>query len=184
MVREDKDIVAECLSGNKQAFEQLVEKYSRRMYAVAYRFMRNQEDSRDVVQESFVAAYSALDRYDPSRKFVTWLLAITTNQALYRLRQRKKRDTTSVPLEEDRVTSGFTPEQEYEQKQQRKNIDTALASLSSSYRAVLVMRHFENLSYEKIAEVLNIPIGTVKTNIFRARRMFANKLSRLEGSFA
>lgn len=181
MEENDKDLVAQCLNGNKQAFEQLAEKYARRMYAVAYRFMCNQEDARDVVQESFLSAYNGLDRYDPKHKFVTWLLAITTKQSLYRLRQRKRLRRHNMPLKEDRVGTTVTPDRELEQRAQRQQIEDTLESLPEKYKAILILRHFENMSYEDIAEAMGLPLGTVKTNIYRARRAFTEQLKLKDG---
>jgi RNA polymerase sigma-70 factor (ECF subfamily) len=183
MYENDHDAIAACLAGKRQAFETLVEKYARRMYTVAYRFMQNHEDTRDVVQESFVAAYNALDRFDQSRKFVTWLLAITTKQSLYRLRQRKTVSRHTVPLEEDRIANGSLPETILERREQQRNIEETISALEPKYRSVLVLRHFEHLSYDEIAATLDLPLGTVKTTLFRARKMFAKLLrQREEGS--
>ncbi len=163
--------VGRCLEGDSSAFEPLVARYQRVLFAVALRLTGDYRDAQDATQNAFVKAYQKLDRYDPSRKFFSWLYRIAVNECLNLRRGRKPHEPLSPALEarteaRDRV----------EAIEQHTRIQAALLQLSSEYRQVVVLRHFAELSYDEIAQTLGIPEKTVKSRLFSARERLAGLL--------
>jgi RNA polymerase sigma-70 factor (ECF subfamily) len=145
----------------------------RAVYAFAYRMMGDRDDADDVAQETFVRAHRALDRYDPSYSFYTWLRTIATRVALHELAKRKRRRTDGgesfETAAETLPTEAADPQALAEASELGRRLDQALGTLSEEYRAVLVLRAVEQLSYAEIAETLAIPVGTVMSRLARAR---------------
>ena len=170
---EIRDWVQQARGGDAQAFRRLVETHMRAVYAIAYRMMGDHDDADDVAQETFVRAHRALDRYDPSYSFYTWLRTIATRVALHELAKRKRRRTEGGEsfemASETLPTEAADPQALAEAGDLRQRLDRALGTLPEEYRAVLVLRAVEQLSYAEIAETLEIPVGTVMSRLARAR---------------
>jgi len=186
---EDSRLVQQTLDGDKETFRALVDKYKRPIYNLAYRILGNVEDANDVAQETFLCAYRSLDTFDLKRNFSPWIFKIATNLCFDRLR-KKKLNTVSIddPIsEEDNIRwqlpdSSMDPQNLYESKELQDVVQRLIASLPEKYRAVIVMRHSQGLSYEEIAEILDQPVGTVKTHLHRARKILQEKLAILSPS--
>ncbi|MFN0149931.1 MAG: sigma-70 family RNA polymerase sigma factor [bacterium] len=186
--REDRDLVRRSLEGNEGAFEELVRRFQAPVLNLAYRVVRDWDESQDVAQEAFVKAYGALNRYDATYPFKVWLFRITTNVAIDHLRRRRggtvSLDAPRYPGSDD--DSGWDiaddaspgPGDGIESAQRREILDIALAKLAPPLRAAIVLRHVEDLSYEEIAATLGIPLGTVKIRIHRGREALARILKR------
>ena len=129
--------------------------------------LRNEQDARDVAQDTLIKVMKNLHRYDPNRKFSTWVFGIARNTAIDE--QRKKRRRGDEPKRELRY-EGPSPLDETSREQRARRLHDALGQLPPKYREVLVLYHFEHLKYQEIADTLQIPIGTVMNRIFRARR--------------
>lgn len=178
MQPEDLSLVQAILRGDQDAFRQLVERYQRSVYNITWRMVRNDEDARDLTQETFIRVFRGLGTYDQTRTFSTWLFRIATNLCIDHHRKKKMRtvsidgsqigDETREPMA--LPDHGPRPDRLHEVTNLAERIDTFLERLSPAYRAVLVLRYREQLSYEEMAEVLDIPLGTVKARLHRAHR--------------
>lgn len=139
------------------------------MYRFAYRMMSNEQDAHDITQETMVKVLRHLDQYDPSRSFATWLFGIARNTCVDEHR-RRRRVSWDEPEEREIVDPTPSPLQLADRGQRSEKLLAALGQLAPLYREVVVMYHFEHLKYVEIAEVLDLPLGTVMNRIFRARR--------------
>lgn len=175
MEGDDAAIVQQVLSGDVDAFRSLVERHSRRVFAMAYRMTGNQNDADDIVQDAFTKAYRQLDRFESRAHFGTWLYRIAANCAFDHLRSRKVRDEVDQPLDE-RGTSvldvipagGQGPEAGIQGREIREHITLALDQLSAAERAAFVMRHFDDMSIREIGAALKLKDNATKNTIFRA----------------
>lgn len=183
---DDRELVARCQAGELAAFEPLVERYRQRVWRLAYNVVRDREEAWDVVQEAFIRAYQALPSFRGQSAFYTWLFRIVMNVAADRVRQRAARGrafgTERVPEEEwDRVMAdqGRAPDDAALRTEDRERIQAALEALSEDHRAIIMLSDVEGLSYREIAEVLDIPMGTVMSRLHNARKRLRAVLGRL-----
>ncbi len=173
----DRDVVEQVLAGNVDAFSVLVKRYQDRIYSAALNYVSSPEDAVDIAQETFVKAYSKLRTFDSASAFYTWLYRIAINTAIDHLRKRKSRPADS--LDDDKFTEiGFEPETKdptsdpervLARNEQARMLRQAISSLSEKLRSVVVLHDVEGLSQEEVAEILKVPVGTVKSRVSRAR---------------
>lgn len=184
----DEQLVEMAKAGDDSAFPKLVERYSRRILRVARNITNNEEDAEDVLQESFMKAYGHLDSFQGTSKFYTWLVRITMNEALMKLRKRKTGRVVSLDEEldtgEDSVTREIAvwegnPEDRYSQEELRELLDKTIASLPEGFRSVFVLRDVEEMSTEETADILGLSIPAVKSRLLRARLQLREKLTRI-----
>jgi len=168
---EDGLLVSQCLAGDSAAFRPLVEKYQRVLFSVAIRMLGDREDATDAAQEAFLKAYENLATYDRRHKFFSWLYRILVNECLNERRARHQ----TVPIDENVAASG-DPFQELEVAERRARVQAAVVTLPPEQRAVIVLRHFADLSYAEIAEVLDVPEKTVKSRLYAARQQLGQRL--------
>jgi RNA polymerase sigma-70 factor, ECF subfamily len=169
----DSEDVERCLRGDPEAFAPLVQRYQRVLYNVAYRMVGNQEDARDLTQTAFVKAYVKLASYDPRFRFFSWIYRILVNEALNFLERRR----THEPVEESlSLAAPGGPHHELEAAELERRVQSALLQLNPDQRAVVVLRHFADLSYEEMSATLGIPEKTVKSRLFSARQRLAGLL--------
>ena len=177
----DQEVVEAARDGHERAYRELVRRYQRPVFSLIYRMVRDRERSEDLAQETFVKVLNALDSYRPEYKFSSWIFKIANNAAIDQLR-RKELDTLSLDGAPDAVTSeqregtslqladaAESPLQELEARELGSTIEHAIAQLRPEYRSCILLRHVEGYAYEEIAEMLDLPLGTVKTYIHRAR---------------
>lgn len=183
----DEELVESAKQGDPDAFPQLVKKYSRRILRVGRNITNNDEDAEDVLQETFLKAYTHLEGFQGNSKFYTWLVRIAMNEALMKLRKRKGDKVVSLDEQldtgEDTVTREIAvwegnPEDRYSQEEIRDILDKTVASLPEAFRTVFMLRDVEELSTEETAEVLNLSIPAVKSRLLRARLQLREKLTR------
>jgi RNA polymerase sigma-70 factor, ECF subfamily len=183
----DEELVESAKQGDPDAFPQLVKKYSRRILRVGRNITNNDEDAEDVLQETFLKAYTHLDGFQGNSKFYTWLVRIAMNEALMKLRKRKGDKVVSLDEQldtgEDTVTREVAvwegnPEDRYSQDEIRGILDKSIASLPEAFRTVFTLRDVEEMSTEETAEVLNLSIPAVKSRLLRARLQLREKLTR------
>ena len=181
----DAEVIQRCRQGEVEPFSLLVERYQDRVYNLAYRLLGSAEDSLDAAQETFVRAYSALPRFDPDRPFAPWLFRIATNQC-YGLLRKRRPEVSFEEIEEGGTGSasgralGSTdgdPLQSVLRAARAEEIQRAVLELPEPYRAVVLLRYQEDMSHAMIAAALDIPIGTVKTHLHRARQRLRKVLS-------
>ena len=175
--------------GEVAAFESLVKAYEGPIYNLAYRMLGNAEDAMDATQDTFLKAYSALPRFRGDASFSTWLYRIAKNVCLDRLRHRKRHPTVSLddpmPTDDGEISrqvssSNPDPEDLALSGEIQDILDRALGELPSHHRAVIVLRDLQGFSYEEIADVLEIELGTVKSRLYRARTALHDRLAPME----
>ena len=169
---DDAPLIAATLAGDSAAFGQLVGLYQDRLYNSLLRVLGSAEDAGDIVQDDFVQAYVKLDTFRGSSAFYTWLYRIAFNLAMSHARRGRK--TTSLDgmkssVGSEPVDDQPAPEANIEQLEQVELVHAALAELSTEYRTILVLREIDGCRYEQIAEILEMPVGTVRSRLFRAR---------------
>ena len=173
----DGELVTRALAGREEGFEELVRRYQRPIAAYVYRMVGDYDAALDLTQEVFIKVYGSLGRYRPEFKFSTWIYRIAHNAAIDHLRRLGGMRTEELEVEseggrtyEKPLASGApTPEQESERRERRAEIEEVVQALPPTYRELIVLRHAHDLSYDEIAEVTGLPLGTVKNRIFRAR---------------
>ncbi len=187
MSADDKRLIAACLEGDPTAFGALVRRHQDRLFNTVYRMVGNAEDAQDVVQEAFLHAYQALDSFKGDSLFFTWLYRIAVNAAISLKRKQRavlRLDTGPdgeqglEPLDPSVVNR---PGHALEQAEQERRIQQALLRLSPEHRAVLIMKDMEGQKYEAMAEVLQVPVGTVRSRLHRARIELRELLENEEG---
>lgn len=172
---DDEALVQRCLSGDTEAFGELVDRYERPIFNVALRMLRDHEEARDATQNAFVKAWQHLDQFDRSRRFFSWLYRIAVNESLNRATRRRKAE----PLDENLEDRASGPADQAERSEQALLVERAVEQLSDTYREVIVLRHWLDLSYDEIAEALHVPAKTVKSRLFSARARLAEILTSM-----
>lgn len=172
MVPSDPELIAETLAGNQAAFGQLVTKYQDRLYHTAVHLLGSPEDALDVVQETFVQAFLKLDSFRGSSAFYTWLYRIAINQSISLRRRRKPMASVEQTREstgQEPVDTADGPDRRLAQHERAEQVHAALAALTDEHRTILVLREMDGCDYEAIGEILNLPVGTVRSRLHRAR---------------
>ena len=188
---DDRELVARALEGDDSAYGELLERFRRPVFSLIYRMIGDREQAEDLAQESFVKAFNNLDSYNPNYRFSSWLFKIANNHAIDHLR-RARLSTVSIHgsphaanaerEEETRIileSRDESPEQEMLALELGGEIEQAIARLRPEYRTAVILRHIENRPYEEIAEIMEVPIGTVKTFLHRARGELREMLGHL-----
>lgn len=178
MVVDENEHVARAITGDLGAFDSLVEHYQKPVYNLAYRMLGNAADAEDAAQETFLRAYAGLNSYEPSRKFGTWLLSITSHWCIDRLRRKK---VVSLEFLQDfSVVVGITegPERIALERENEREVKRWLEALPEAYRLIVVLRYWHDLSYNEISDVTGLPLSTVRMRLFRARRLLAATYER------
>ena len=180
---DDRALVARILEGDRDRFTDLVRRYEKRVINYVYRITHRYEEAHDLAQDIFVKVYLALDRYDSKYQFSTWLFRIAQNAAIDVLR---KKTVIEVPLarptedepqkEREFADPGVSPFRALKNKQLGAAIEKAVENLPPDYRELIQLRHFAELSYEEIASMKRLPLGTVKNKLFRARNLLKEQL--------
>lgn len=187
----DQELVKKSIHGDGQAFDELVLNYQNKVYALAYRYMSNEEDAYDMSQETFIKAYRSLKSFKGDSSFGTWIFRITTNVCLDEIRRRKRRvvpfslDEPLATLDGEEVEkeipdSSLSADRIYEQKEFNQYIQKKLDEMKPEHKTAIILRDVMELSYEEIASVLDCSIGTVKSRISRARVILQKKLGDRE----
>jgi len=185
---EDAHLVAETLAGNQVSFQLLVERYQERLFALARHYTRSAVEVEDIVQDSFLKAFKRLDTFDHRSSFYTWLYRIAVNTILDALKRKGRSPVQAV--EDPEVVGrpgpvqGVAPDAGLEREEISRVTHEALEHLPEIFRTVLVLREFEGLAYQQIADTLGISIGTVESRLFRARARFKDKLLALYPEFS
>lgn len=184
MLENEKDVVIEWKKGNKKAYEALVRHYMTDAFLVARGFVGNDEDARDLSQDAFVKAYQARESFDADRPFYPWLYRILKNHCLNFVK-RGHRKSTSLYHDDNPDRERFasiepTPLQHLEREERRAIVRAAIELLSVDHREIIVLKNFKGCSYREIAEILDIPIGTVMSRLYYARRSLKDLIDRIE----
>lgn len=185
--KTDYELIDEAINGNEAAYGIIMERYRNSLHGILYRMVRNQEETQDLVQEAFIKAYNALSSFNKQYSFSTWLFKIATNNCIDHLR-KKRLNTTSIdiPIEtkdgsitQDIPDSSYSPEMDTIRNEMITTIHDVIDQLPEKYKEVINLRHKQDKSYEEIANELELPIGTVKARIFRAREILKKSLRKM-----
>ena len=194
MPTDDHSLVQRARSGDERAFRTLVERYQKKVYAVAFGMVKDREEALDVVQEAFVKVHKSLDTFKADATFYTWLYRITVNVCIDVIRRRGAMRAEAVEFDErighdlaeanlGAVSSqlGSNPEKSVLRRELGEKIQEALEQIPEKHRAILLLRELDGLSYEELAQVLEIPKGTVMSRLFHARAKVQKLLSESLG---
>ncbi len=171
----DAVLVTECMAGNERAFETLVRKYQKPIYNLALRVVRDPEDAEDIVQTVFIKAYEKLSSFDRSRQFFSWIYRIAVNESINFSKQRKRLEEYESGVT---AVNSLTPEKSYHDQELSQRIGRAISLLKMDYRLVLVLKHYHDMSYQEIGDILQIPEKTVKSRLFTARQLLKEILEK------
>jgi RNA polymerase sigma-70 factor (ECF subfamily) len=176
----DEDLARLAQQGDQDAFAELVKRYEKQIFSMAYRLIGDYDEAADLAQEAFLRIYRMLDRYDPEKRFFSWMYRVAQNTCINAM---NKRPANVVPMEraeeyfsDDQGGSHAEPEQNYLNREVRENIDKAIAELPDNYRDVIYLRYIEDMPYQQIADALNLPLSTIETRLFRGRKLLQQKL--------
>jgi RNA polymerase sigma-70 factor (ECF subfamily) len=185
---EDRTLIRRCLRGDRKAYEALLHRYQDPVYNFCHRMVRDSGQAEDIAQEAFVRTLTRLEQYDERYSFASWVFKIASNLCIDHLRKSRR---IAYSLDEEIGTAdgsyrrepaglGPDPADRTHAAEQMRLLDEAVADLPEHYRVILLLRHREDLSYEEIARILDLPIGTVKIRIHRAREQVKRRLNRDE----
>lgn len=188
--KNDFYLVVKAREGNQKAYADLMQRYKDSIYFMVLKMVNNKEDAMDLTVETFAKAFEKLDKYQPDYAFSTWLFRVATNNCIDFIR-KKKLNTTSIhgmvdddgdeqPLQIKSDT--LNPEESSIKKQQTEELKQLIESLPTRYRNLITLRYFDELSYEEIAQQLDLPLGTVKAQLFRGRYLLGNIINRFKGN--
>ena len=187
----DHELIALARTGSEKAYRELLDRYQRPVFSLVYRMVRDRELAEDLTQETFVKVFNHLDRFNPKYKFSSWIFKIASNLAIDTLRKREpntvsldgsRHAQTADEIESSRITvesKDENPEEFLEAKELGQEIERAISKLRPEYRTAILLRHVEGRAYEEIAEIMSLPLGTVKTFIHRARGELRETLAHL-----
>ncbi len=188
---EDRKLAALAAGGREPAFREILRRYERPVFSLVYRMVRDRTLAEDLAQEAFVRAFNAISSYKSSYKFSNWILKIANNHTIDHLR-KKRLDTVSIDGSPNATTGeGMSrtrlviaseeesPQEYVENRELGGHIEEAIGTLRDEYRTAILLRHVEGYAYEEIAEIMEVPLGTVKTYIHRARGELKERLSHL-----
>ena len=194
MENNDLQLVERAQAGDRDAFRELVEKYQRRVYSICYGMLKNPDDSMDVSQEVFVKVFRYLEKFNGESTFYTWLYRIAVNMCIDFIRKNSRMRAVDYDDGIARIESmddggdnilpstlGLNPDKVYGRKELRQKMLEALETLSENHRTILIMREVDGLSYDELAEVLNISKGTVMSRLYHARRYYQDALREYLG---
>ena len=178
----DHDLVVLAQKGSEKAYRELLGRYQRPVFSLIYRMVRDREQAEDLAQETFVRVFNNIDRYDPAYKFSSWIFKIATNLTIDWIRRKEvptvsidgsRYATSSDDIEATTITvesDDENPEELLESRELGSQIEAAIGKLRPEYRQAIVLRHIDDLPYEDIAQIMALPLGTVKTYIHRGRK--------------
>jgi RNA polymerase sigma-70 factor, ECF subfamily len=181
---DETALVAASKRGDQDAFAQLVQQHQRRVFNLVFRMLQDYEETNEVTQEAFLAAWQGLPSFRGDARFSTWLYRIAYNCALKQLEQRKRdKALQAVVASEQLIAHANSTDQidaELEAHTRSEIVHEHLSHLPAKYRVVLVLRHLQEMTYEEMAEILSMPIGTIKTHLFRARNLLKERLEMFD----
>ena len=181
-MNDESQLIDAALQGETTAFGELVRRYQDRLFSAVVHILGSRSDAEDVVQDAFIQAYVKLDTFKQNSRFYTWLYRIAFNVSISRRRRRR----VEVSVEEGREATGnepvdlaASPTHHLEEEERREQLHAAMARLTHEHREIIVLRHMEDFSYEEIAEVLEISVGTVRSRLHRARASLLEHLREI-----
>ncbi len=186
--KSDYELIDDSIGGDEDAFGILMGRYENSLYGLIFKMVRNHEETQDLVQEAFIKSYKALESFNKQYSFSTWLFKIASNNCIDHLRKRRLKTTSiDVPIQtedgslsQDLPDDSFSPEKDSLRNELFLSVNSIIDELPEKYKVVINLRHKEDQSYEEIAVALDIPIGTVKARIFRAREILKKSITKMK----
>lgn len=182
--QDDTALVIASKGGDQDAFAQLVQRHQRRVFNLVFRMLQHYEEANEVTQETFLAAWQGLSSFRGDARFSTWLYRIAYNCCLKQIEQRKRDKELQLAAQAGYLLDQVSKEEhtyaQLEAYDCQKLVHEHLSLLPAKYRIVLVLRHLQEMTYEEMAEILTMPIGTIKTHLFRARNLLKERLQAFE----
>ncbi|GCE25864.1 RNA polymerase sigma factor [Dictyobacter alpinus] len=178
--RDDAALVTASQTGDQEAFAILVQRHQRRVFNLVYRMLQQYEEANEVTQDTFLAAWQGLPSFRGDARFSTWLHRIAYNCALKQLEQRKRDTALQAAIQAETVDSDERIGAEIEAHDRQEVVREHISTLPAKYRIVLVLRHLQEMTYEEMAEILTMPVGTIKTHLFRARNLLKARLEAFD----
>ena len=182
--QDDALLVAASRRGDQDAFAQLVQRYQRRTFNLVFRILQQYDEATEITQETFLAAWQGLPSFRGDARFPTWLYRIAYNCSLKQLEHRKRDRALQAAMQAEQVLQqvddSVLADAELEAHDRQTMIQEQISNLPAKYRVVLVLRHLQEMTYEEMAEALTMPIGTIKTHLFRARNLLKERLEAFE----
>lgn len=181
----DEQLVELAVSENAEAFGEIVTRWERKIFALCYGMLNREDDARDAAQETFISAFRNISRFRGEAKVSSWLHRIAVNQCLTRQRRSKTRSETFLDEEKNEEERYFvaplhqSPSRQFEQNEKFERVRQALNSLPSDLRQVIVMKEFEEMTFQEISETLELPLSTVKSRVYTALKQMRMKLERI-----
>ena len=174
----DQELVVLAIKGDSKAFEQLVFRYEKPIFIYTKRFLNQKESAEDVTQETFIKIYRSLKNFDPEYKFKTWIYTVATNTVYDWLRKAKKSKELFIIDDPDNSFETIDEDASYNKIEDKELIDNALKNIKPVYQSVIVLFYRDGLLYEEIAEVLRVPVNTLKTYMSRAKKALGEELNK------
>ena len=180
----DELLVSQTLQGDKNAFCELIKRYEKQIYSLAYRLTNNLEDAKDLAQEAFTKIYLVLEKYDPERPFFPWMYKVANNVIYSHLRSQKNKNQ-EISLDKVIDFSPLIPKkdthpEEYSvTKETQRLVQQAIAELPEKYKVPLVLKYMEDLSYKSIGEILGLPVTTIETRLYRGKALLLKRLNKV-----
>lgn len=181
-MQEDIACIHEVLSGNKQAFEMIINKYKNPLYATILRMTKNPHDAQDLVQESFIKVYQQLEKYKETGSFSSWLYRVAMNHCMDEFR-KKRYKMKSIEIDEGKVIAGDHPEIIFMKKEKSRQVERLISTLPEDERIIILLRYVNELSYQEISELVNMPLSTVRNKLHRAKKKMRETVKREGGDF-
>ena len=178
--QDDTQLVKASQQGDQDAFASLVQRHQRRIFILVLRMLQDYEEASEITQEAFLAAWIGLPSFRGEARFATWLYRIAYNCALKQLERRKRDRSLQAAIEAEQILEEVNNQKQAEDilelRARQAIVREQLAKLPTKYRIVLTLRHLQEMTYEEMADILTIPIGTIKTHLFRARHLLKERL--------
>ncbi|KUP04478.1 RNA polymerase sigma factor SigW [Bacillus coahuilensis m2-6] len=179
--------IKQVLKGDQNAFGEIVELYKDKVFQICYRMVGNRHEAEDLAQEAFVRAYVNIHTFQQTRKFSTWLFRIATNLCIDRIRKKKPdyyldaevAGTEGLTLYSQVAAEGKLPEEEVETLEMEEQLQREISKLPDKYRSVIILKYIEELSLQEISDILDLPLGTVKTRVHRGREALRKQLKTI-----
>ncbi len=170
----DRELIENCMNGDRQAIEALLFRYEKPVYNAAYRMLNSSEDARDVTQTVFLKVIEKLDSYDPRYKFFSWIYRIALNESINCLKKQNRLDA----LDAEPVSEASGPEEQTGTEQMSQGMQSALMTIQAEYRTVIVLKHFVDCSYTEIGQILDLPEKKVKSRLYTGRQLLKEALTK------
>ena len=171
---DDKELIENCMNGDRQAIESLLFKYEKPVFNAAYRMLNSSEDARDVTQTVFLKVIENMNSYNPKYRFFSWIYRIVLNESINCLKKQNRLDA----LDQEPVSDGRGPEEQTGSEKMSQGMQKALMTIKAEYRTVIVLKPFVDCSYDEISQILDLPEKKVKSRLYSGRQLLREALTK------